>query len=75
VAELSQETSPVDRCHSVLSRATTMPITNRSYASVKKPMPEMNMIFNWNRVILESSSVANASGSDAGAVMSLMARQ
>jgi len=35
-------------------------------------MPEMNMIFHWNRVTLESSSASNALGEAAAAAGSLM---
>jgi len=59
--ELSQETSPVAGALG-LEQGDDDPITNRSYAVGEEARPEMNMIFNWNRVILESSSVANASG-------------
>ncbi len=38
-----------------------MPITNRSQASVKNPMPETNMILIWNRLIFESSSESRRS--------------
>jgi hypothetical protein len=29
------------KCHWAVTMAATVPMTNRSYASVKKPMPEM----------------------------------
>src|SRR5580704_16899448 len=62
VAEFSHDTWVVDSFHAVSISTTTMPMTNKSYASVKKPMPETNMILYWNRLILESSMAAKGSG-------------
>src|ERR1022692_4466602 len=75
VTELSREICVVESDHWVSRRATTMPITNRSYASVKKPMPEMNMIFIWNRVTLESSRASRRLAVGIGAATSLMSRE
>ncbi len=38
---VTQLASVVLRCHWVVTMAATVPMTNRSYASVKKPIPEM----------------------------------
>ncbi len=39
------------RCHWVVTMAATVPMTNRSYASVKKPMPEMSTARRWNLLL------------------------
>src|SRR5271170_3735349 len=53
--DVTRPTAQGDGCHSSFRIDMTTPIMNRSYASVKKPMPEMNMTFQCCFVILESS--------------------
>ncbi len=53
--DVTRPTAQGDGCHSSFRIAMTTPMMNRSYASVKKPMPEMNMTFQCCFVILESS--------------------
>ena len=53
--EVTRPTAQGDGCHSSFRMDMTTPMMKRSYASVKKPMPEMNMTFQCCFVILESS--------------------
>src|ERR1700684_741846 len=71
--DVTRPTAQGDGCHSSFRIDMTTPMMNRSYASVKKPMPEMNMTFQCCFVILESSirermSVSFIVASDIGGI-------
>src|ERR1700722_5799531 len=72
--DVTRPTAQGDGCHSSFRIDMTTPMMKRSYASVKKPMPEMNMTFQCCFVILESSirermSVSFIVASDIGAFL------
>ena len=48
---VTQLVSVVLRCHWAVTIAATVPMTNRSYASVKKPMPEMSTARRWSLLL------------------------
>ena len=53
---MTQLVSTVERCHWVATMADTVPMTNRSYASVKNPTPDTTTVRRWNLLLGASSN-------------------
>jgi hypothetical protein len=59
--DVTMPTAIADGCHSALRIDMTTPIMKRSYASVRKPMPAMNMTFQCSRVTRDGSRYTRSS--------------
>jgi hypothetical protein len=57
-APVTQLVWVVDRFHWMVTSAATVLMTNRSYASVKKPVPDTRIALRWKALIGAASSMA-----------------